>query len=52
MGDTVGHVGGGDRFTGISSDGGGSVRGGDALRLVPAAMGIPRPRPSAGECGE
>ena len=52
MGDTVGHVDGGGRFAGISSDTGGSRRGGDALRLVPAAMGMPRPRPSAGERGE
>lgn len=52
MGDTVGHVGGGERLAGISSDAWGSARGGDALRLVPAAMGMPRPRPSAGERGE
>jgi hypothetical protein len=52
MGDTVGHMGGGDRFAGISSDAGGSARGGDALRLVPAAMGLPHPRPSTGERGE
>jgi len=48
----VGHVDSGGRFAGISSDAGGSGRGGDALRFVPAAMEMTRPRPSAGERGE
>ena len=52
MGDTVNHVDGGGRFAGISSGAGSSARGGDALRFVPAAMGMPLPRPSAGERGE
>ena len=52
IGDTVGHVDGGGRFGGISSGAASSVLGEDALRFVPAAMGIPsRPRPSASERG-
>ncbi len=52
IGDAVGHVDGGGRFGGISSDAAGSVLGEDALRFVPAAMGmLPRPRPSASERG-
>jgi hypothetical protein len=46
-GDGVGHIGGGGRFGVTSSGTAGSVRGEDTLRFVPAAMGIPRPRPSA-----
>jgi hypothetical protein len=52
IGDDVGHVDGAGRFVGISSCVAGSVLGEDALRFVPAAMGIPpRPRPSASERG-
>src|SRR6266850_4982403 len=51
IGDTVGQVDGGGRFGEISSGTGGSIRGGDALRFVPAAMGMLCPRPSAIERG-
>ncbi len=52
IGDAVGHVDGGGRFGGISSGATVSILGEDALRFVPAAMGIPpRPRPSASERG-
>lgn len=52
IGDVVGHVDGGGRFGGISNGAVGSALGEDALRFVPAAMGIPpRPRPSANERG-
>jgi hypothetical protein len=52
IGDAVGHVDGDGRFGGISSGAAGSVLGEDALRFVPAAMGIPpHPRPSASERG-
>jgi hypothetical protein len=52
IGDVVGHVDGGGRFGGISSGAAGSDLGEEALRFVPAAMGIPpRPRPSASDRG-
>jgi hypothetical protein len=47
IGDTVGQVDGDGRFGRISSGAAGSIRGGDALRFVPAAMGVLCPRPSA-----
>lgn len=43
----VGQVDGGGRFGEFSSGPGGSIRGGDALRFVPATMGMLCPRPSA-----
>jgi hypothetical protein len=49
IGDAVGHADG--RFGGISNGTAGSVRGEDILRFVPAAIGMPRPRPSASERG-
>jgi hypothetical protein len=45
----VGHVDGGGLFGGTSTNTAGSVRGGDALRLAPRAVLMPRPRPSTGE---
>jgi hypothetical protein len=51
IGNTVGQVDGGERFGGISIGTEGSIRGGDALRFAPAAMGILCARPSANERG-
>lgn len=51
IGDAVGHADGGGRLGGISSSTEDSIRGGDALRFEPAAIGMSRPRPSTGVRG-